>query len=67
MKSKLGLLISLLMLSPSAYCEWDQQCLNDCISTHHACNYCDYMCRTEPKTPGFEVPENNYKCPLQGY
>jgi hypothetical protein len=51
-------------VSASAYPQWwDKQCLHDCFSTGHDCNFCSYQCeaREYPATPYV----GNLPCPLE--
>jgi hypothetical protein len=58
------ILLSLALTSNVAVAGWNQQCLNDCFNSNHACNYCDYQCRTEETPSRFEDNSNEYKCPF---
>lgn len=55
------------VVSVSAYAGWDQKCVQDCLSTHHECHYCDYQCwQDDVDKPEYETGDN-YRCPLQGF
>lgn len=56
----------LILFVSNVYAGWDQQCLDDCFSTHHECKYCSYQCYSED----YDHPVPHYHhtpCPLQGY
>lgn len=57
----------MLIYSVAAHAGWDQQCVETCVNTHHACNYCDYQCwRDDVDKPEYDTGDS-YRCPLQGY
>lgn len=60
------LLITLALMSAASasFAGWNQQCLNDCFSTNHECQYCDYQCRVEDAPAKFDEHSNEYKCPF---
>ncbi len=43
---------------------WNPQCLDDCFSTHHECNYCDYQCRVPDEHPNEDIQTRQYVCPF---
>ena len=49
----------------SANAGWSRQCLEDCFSTGHDCNFCAYQCTAEP--PPAPPYTGHMSCPLEGY
>ena len=70
MKKNLKSLMFLLFaccVSTTAYSGYDAQCLNDCFSTGHECNYCNYQCYSEDAYQSRPRYSDAIPCPLQGY
>ena len=58
------MILIIYLASTACYADWDGQCLNDCFSTGHECNYCDYQCRVEYNPAYTYAPTNEYRCPF---
>lgn len=41
------LILFISIASTSAHAAWSAKCLNDCFSTGHECNYCNYQCEVD--------------------
>lgn len=61
------IIILTFFVTTSAYAGWDQECVNTCIRTNHACNYCDYQCWREDVAKQEYETGDNYRCPFPEY
>lgn len=66
LKSLMLILVSGL-LATASYAGYDNQCLSDCFSTGHECNYCNYQCYSEDTYRAKPHYSDEIPCPLQGY
>ncbi len=61
----LSALILISFLCSPTYAAWRKQCLDNCFSTKHDCDYCAWACESEEP-----APQPNYSrapCALEGY
>ena len=60
---KIILFFFMYAITDASYALWSAQCLDDCFSTGHECNYCAYQCEREPK-PAPPYSKEILTCPL---
>lgn len=56
--------IFIFLVTSSAYSAWDGQCLDDCFSSKHDCDYCEWFCRAENSREPYHSPNEYKKCPF---